>query len=324
MSAADTLLEIKDLSLRFHSYKSVVKVIEDLHLSMRKGETLGLVGESGSGKSVTALSIMGLIPCPPGEIVSGEIWFESENLFEKSRFEMREMRGRDISMIFQNPMTSLNPVFTVGDQIVTVIRAHQGVNKAHARNRAMEMFVKVGLPDPKPLLKKHPHELSGGMCQRIMIAMALSCEPSLLIADEPTTALDVTTQAQILELMNHLKNEENTSIMLITHDLGVVAKMCEKIAVMYAGKIVEYGDPHHIFKTPGHPYTLGLLSATPIMGKNKERLETIEGNVPNLTVPPEGCRFHPRCEHVMEVCRQEVPKTVESQNGNYVSCHLIR
>jgi oligopeptide/dipeptide ABC transporter ATP-binding protein len=220
-------------------------------------------------------------------------------------------------------MTSLNPVFTVGDQIITVIRAHQRLTREAAGARAMEMFDKVGLPDPRALLKKYPHELSGGMRQRIMIAMALSGQPALLIADEPTTALDVTIQAQILVLMNHLQTDGHTAILMITHDLGVVAKMCEKTAVMYAGKIVEYGKMQTIFKNPQHPYTQGLLAATPVMGQVKEQLATIEGSVADLSNPPQGCRFHPRCEYAMKVCRREVPETIELENEHLVSCHLI-
>lgn len=323
MNPTQSLLEIENLTIRFHSYKSVVQAVEGLHLRMKSGETLGLVGESGSGKSVTALSIMGLIACPPGEIASGQIRFNQENLLAKSKAEMRMLRGKDIAMIFQDPMTSLNPVFTVGDQIIAVIRAHQRLTRKGARAGAMEMFDKVGLPDPRALLKKYPHELSGGMRQRVMIAMALTGQPSLLIADEPTTALDVTIQAQILELMNHLQTDEHTAILMITHDLGVVAKMCEKTAVMYAGKIVEYGKMQNLFKNPQHPYTQGLLAATPVMGQVKEQLATIEGSVADLSNPPQGCRFHPRCEHVMKACRREVPETIEFENEHLVSCHLI-
>jgi len=322
MDTNRNLLEIKDLTVKFFTYKSVVQAIGGLNLQIQKGETLGLVGESGCGKSVTAMSILRLIPIPPGEISSGETWFEGENLLAKSEDEMRRIRGKTISMIFQDPMTSLNPVFSVGDQIVTVIRIHQGVNRSEAIDRAVEMFKLVGLSDPAALLKKYPHELSGGMSQRVMIAMALSCQPRLLIADEPTTALDVTIQAQILSLMKKLKEDVNTSILLITHDLGVVAKMCQKVAVMYAGDVVEYGQLQHIYKNPKHPYTQGLLAATPKIGKTKNRLETIEGNVPDLSNPPEGCLFHPRCPYRKRDCTFGVRKNIEVEKDHVVSCNL--
>jgi oligopeptide/dipeptide ABC transporter ATP-binding protein len=322
MDTNRNLLEIKDLTVKFFAYKSVVQAIGGLNLQIQKGETFGLVGESGCGKSVTAMSILRLIPIPPGEISSGEIWFEGENLLAKSEDEMRRIRGKTISMIFQDPMTSLNPVFSVGDQIVTVIRIHQGVNRSEAIDRAVEMFKLVGLSDPAELLKKYPHELSGGMSQRVMIAMALSCQPRLLIADEPTTALDVTIQAQILSLMKKLKEDVNTSILLITHDLGVVAKMCQKVAVMYAGDVVEYGQLPHIYKNPKHPYTQGLLAATPKIGKTKNRLETIEGNVPDLSNPPEGCLFHPRCLYRKRDCTFGVRKNIEVEKDHVVSCNL--
>ncbi len=322
MDTNRNLLEIKDLTVKFFTYKSVVQAIGGLNLQIQKGETLGLVGESGCGKSVTAMSILRLIPIPPGEISSGEIWFEGENLLTKSEDEMRRIRGKTISMIFQDPMTSLNPVFSVGDQIVTVIRIHQGVNRSEAIDRAVEMFILVGLSDPAALLKKYPHELSGGMSQRVMIAMALSCQPRLLIADEPTTALDVTIQAQILSLMKKLKEDVNTSILLITHDLGVVAKMCQKVAVMYAGDVVEYGQLQHIYKNPKHPYTQGLLAATPKIGKTRNRLETIEGNVPDLSNLPEGCLFHPRCPYQKRDCTFSVRKNIEVKKDHVVSCNL--
>lgn len=322
MDTNRNLLEIKDLTVKFFTYKSVVQAIGGLNLQIQKGETLGLVGESGCGKSVTAMSILRLIPIPPGEISSGEIWFEGENLLTKSEDEMRRIRGKTISMIFQDPMTSLNPVFSVGDQIVTVIRIHQGVNRSEAIDRAVEMFILVGLSDPAALLKKYPHELSGGMSQRVMIAMALSCQPRLLIADEPTTALDVTIQAQILSLMKKLKEDVNTSILLITHDLGVVAKMCQKVAVMYAGDVVEYGQLQHIYKNPKHPYTQGLLAATPKIGKTRNRLETIEGNVPDLSNLPEGCLFHPRCPYQKRDCTFGVRKNIEVEKDHVVSCNL--
>ncbi|MEK6195079.1 MAG: ABC transporter ATP-binding protein [Deltaproteobacteria bacterium] len=322
MNSHPILLDIKDLIIHFSVYKSVVKALQGISLTMHKGETLGIVGESGCGKSVTASSILQLIPCPPGKIVSGEIWFEGENILAKSDDEMRKIRGKTISMIFQDPMTALNPVFTVGDQIVTVIRFHQHVGKKEARARAIDMLNLVGLSEPAATLKKYPHEMSGGMSQRVMIAMALSCRPSLLIADEPTTALDVTVQAQILDLMKDLKKEIDTSIMLITHDLGVIAKMCENVAVMYAGRIVEYGSLRHIFKNPGHPYTQGLLSSTLKLGEKKDRLEIIEGNVPDLSQLPPGCLFNPRCAQAKAICRRDIPGTVEIEKGHVMTCHL--
>jgi oligopeptide/dipeptide ABC transporter ATP-binding protein len=322
MNYMPELLKIKDLKIHFHGYKRIVKAIQGVNLTMRKGETLGLVGESGCGKSVTVSSIMQLIPCPPGQIVSGEIWFEGENILTKNENEMREIRGKTISMIFQDPMTALNPVFTVGDQIETIIRLHQRVGRKEARNRAVEMFNVVGLSDPSSTLKKYPHEMSGGMCQRSMIAMALSCKPSLLLADEPTTALDVTVQAQILNLMRNLKKDIDTSIMLITHDLGVIAKMCENVAVMYAGRIVEYGTLYHIFKNAKHPYTQGLLLSTLKLGEEKDRLEIIEGSVPDLSNLPSGCLFNPRCAHAIDICSSEVPEITEVEKNHIVACHL--
>lgn len=322
MKSNPILLDIKDLIIHFSVYKSVVKALHGISLTMHKGETLGIVGESGCGKSVTASSILQLIPCPPGKIVSGEIWFEGENILTKNENEMRKIRGKTISMIFQDPMTALNPVFTVGDQIVTVIRFHQHVGRKEARARAIDMLNLVGLSEPAATLKKYPHEMSGGMSQRVMIAMALSCRPSLLIADEPTTALDVTVQAQILDLMKSLKKEIDTSIMLITHDLGVIAKMCENVAVMYAGRIVEYGSLRHIFKNPGHPYTQGLLSSTLKLGEKKDRLEIIEGNVPDLSQLPPGCLFNPRCAQAKAICQRDIPGTVEIEKGHVMTCHL--
>ena len=317
------LLDIRNLHVHFHTYKAVVKAIQGVDLHMRRGETLGLVGESGCGKSVTAASILRLIPTPPGEIVAGEILFEGQNILTKNTRQMREIRGQTISMIFQDPMTSLNPVFTVGDQIRTVIRLHRNLNKAEVVARAAEMFTRVGLSDPVATMRKYPHELSGGMCQRVMIAMALSCEPALLIADEPTTALDVTVQAQILHLMHKLKEQLDTAIMLITHDLGVIARMCQQVAVMYAGRIVEYGSLAHIFKNPRHPYTRGLLASTPKIGEGKERLETIEGHVPDLSNLPPGCLFGPRCDQFREQCREHVPAKVEVEKDHMVACHRV-
>ncbi len=316
------LLQIRNLHIHFHTYKSVVKAVQGINLDVKRGKTLGLVGESGCGKSVTASSVLQLLPSPPAKIVSGEIFFDGEDLLEKSEKQMRGIRGRSISMIFQDPMSSLNPVFSVGDQIKTVIRTHQKQSRGEVLEMATEMLNLVGLPDPVDTLQKFPHELSGGMCQRIMIAMALVCKPALLIADEPTTALDVTVQAQILKLLNDLKDELDTSILLITHDVGVVAQMCQYVAVMYAGHIVEYGTTRHIFKNPRHPYTLGLMVSAPRIGKVKDHLEAIEGYVPDLGNLPLGCPFAPRCDQAKNECQQSVPGMREVEKGHFAACCL--
>jgi oligopeptide/dipeptide ABC transporter ATP-binding protein len=282
-----------------------------------------VVGESGCGKSVTALSIMGLIPKPPGEIAGGEILFEGKNLLEFDEARMRRIRGNDISMIFQEPMTSLNPVFTIGDQIDEAILLHQGVGKDEAKRRTIEMLDLVGIPAPEQRYGEYPHQLSGGMRQRVMIAMSLSCNPKLLIADEPTTALDVTVQAQILELIKKLQKEFNMGMMMITHDLGVIAEVCDRVAVMYGGKIVEYADVDSIFHRPRHPYTIGLLRSIPRLGENVERLATIEGTVPSPTHWPKGCHFSTRCEWADDLSRNDEPQLVEVHNGHWVACWHI-
>ena len=317
----NTLLEIKGLKTYFYTFDGVVKALDGVDLAVYKDETLGIVGETGCGKSITSLSVLNLVP-PPGKVEEGEIWFEGEDLLTKSEKAMRDVRGRRISMIFQNPTSSLNPVFTVGDQLTTVLRTHQDLDKQQLRHKAIEMLHTVKLPDADRMLSKYPHELSGGMLQRVMIGMALSCQPRLLIADEPTTALDVTIQAQILKLMRDLKRKMRTSIVLITHDLGVVAKVCQRVAVMYAGAFVEIGDLRVIFKKPSHPYTRGLLRTIPRLGHKRERLDTIQGRVPNLIHPPPGCRFHPRCSQAMEVCRQTRPAMTQVGAGQQVACHL--
>ncbi len=317
----NTLLEIKGLKTYFYTFDGVVKALDGVDLAVYEDETLGIVGETGCGKSITSLSILNLVP-PPGKVEAGEIWFEGENLLAKSEKAMRDVRGRRISMIFQNPTSSLNPVFTIGDQLTTVLRTHQDLDKQQLRHKAIEMLHTVKLPDADRMLSKYPHELSGGMLQRVMIGMALSCQPRLLIADEPTTALDVTIQAQILKLMRDLKRKMRTSIVLITHDLGVVAKVCQRVAVMYAGAFVEIGDLRVIFKKPSHPYTRGLLRTIPRLGHKRERLDTIQGRVPNLIHPPPGCRFHPRCSQAMEVCRQTRPAMTQVGTGQQVACHL--
>lgn len=317
------LLEVKDLKTYFFTHEGTVKAVDGINLKVNKGETLGLVGESGCGKSVTALSIMRLIPSPPGKVVGGKIHFEGKNLLELDEKEMRKIRGRKISMIFQEPMTSLDPMFTIGDEIAEVIKLHQGLNKDEARKKAIESLKMVGMPDPEKRINEYPHELSGGMRQRAMIAMALSCNPALLIADEPTTALDVTIQAQILRLIDELRKKFGTSVLLITHDLGVIAETCDNVAVMYAGHIVEHTDVKTLFRNPLHPYTKGLMKSIPRLDIDAERLEIIRGLVPNLLNMPPGCPFHPRCNFCSEICTKELPKLAEAEKNHLVRCHLV-
>jgi oligopeptide/dipeptide ABC transporter ATP-binding protein len=311
---------VRNLKTYFYIEDGVVPAVDGVSFSVSERETLGIVGESGCGKSVTSLSIMRLIPIPPGRFLDGEILFEGEDLLRKTKAEMRTIRGNRISMIFQEPMTSLNPVFTIGDQIMEAIMLHQRVNRADAKTKTIEMLRMVGIPSPGRRIGEYPHQMSGGMRQRVMIAMALSCNPKLLIADEPTTALDVTIQAQILNLMKRLKEELGMVIMLITHDLGVVADIANKVVVMYAGKIVEAADTLTIFKNPHHPYTIGLLGSIPKLHENRDRLQVVEGNVPNPFGIPTGCRFHPRCSSVMDVCEKEEPALVEVEAGHQVRC----
>ncbi len=318
------LLRVKDLKTYFFTHDGTVKAVDGINLKVSKGETLGLVGESGCGKSVTALSIMRLIPNPPGKIVGGEIHFEGKNLLELNEKEMRKIRGRKISMIFQEPMTSLDPMFTIGDEIAEVIRLHQGLKKDEARKKAIESLKTVGMPDPEKRINEYPHELSGGMRQRAMIAMALSCNPTLLIADEPTTALDVTIQAQILRLIDELRKKFGTSVLLITHDLGVIAETCDNVAVMYAGHIVEHTDANTLFRNPLHPYTKGLMKSIPRLDVDTKRLEIIKGLVPTLLDMPSGCPFHPRCNFCSEGCTKELPKLIEVEKNHLVRCHLVR
>jgi peptide/nickel transport system ATP-binding protein/oligopeptide transport system ATP-binding protein len=316
---------VKDLHTYFHTYDGVVKAVDGVDFCVRKGEALGLVGESGCGKSVTALSILRLIQQPPGRIVKGQILFDGQNLLDLTQDEMRHIRGNRISMIFQEPMTSLNPVYTIGDQISESIRLHQGLSRTDAMNLSVEMLKKVVIPDPEKRIKEYPHQLSGGMRQRVMIAIALSCGPSLLIADEPTTALDVTIQAQILSLMNQLKDETHASVLLITHDLGVIAKMVQSVAVMYTGKIVEYADVIELFDNPKHPYTLGLMDSIPRMDipvAEDKMLRTIPGVVPSLLDLPPGCPFQARCPEAFDKCARENPSLVERGTGHLVRCWL--
>ena len=317
------LLKVNKLKTYFFTHEGIVKAVDGVSFTVKQGETLGIVGESGSGKSVTALSIMRLIPQPPGKIVSGDIIFEGKNLCTLTEREIRKIRGSKISMIFQEPMTSLDPVFTIGHEIIETILLHQNVTKKEARERAIKMLEVVGIPDAHKQLQNYPHELSGGMRQRIMIAMALSCNPQLLIADEPTTALDVTIQAQILRLMNDLKKEFNTSVLMITHDLGVISEMCDYVAVMYAGHIVEYADIYTLFEKPLHPYTKGLNRSIPRMDKNKQTLETIKGIVPNLLHLPPGCPFNSRCDYAFEKCFKELPELIEIEKNHLIKCHLV-
>ena len=319
-----TLLEIKNLKTHFFTHEGTVKAVDGVSFKINQGETLGIVGESGSGKSVTALSVMRLIPHPPGKIVGGEIYFEGKDLLKLDDKEIRKMRGKKISMIFQEPMTSLDPVFTIGHEIGEVIQLHQGSSKEEARKKSIEILKVVGIPDVEKRIDNYPHELSGGMRQRVMIAMALSCNPTLLIADEPTTALDVTIQAQILRLINDLKDKFGASVMLITHDLGVIAEMCDNVAVMYAGNIVEYTDVYTLFNNPLHPYTKGLNKSMPRMNVEAEHLDVIPGMVPNLLDLPSGCPFHPRCDLSFKKCVEEMPELIEIENSHLVRCHLIK
>ncbi|MCI0343127.1 MAG: ABC transporter ATP-binding protein [Planctomycetales bacterium] len=324
MSGNDVLLEIRDLRTYFHTEDGVAKAVDGVSYKIHRGETLGVVGESGCGKSVTALSVLRLVPDPPGKIVGGEILFGGRNLLTLSEPEMRRIRGNEISMIFQEPMTSLNPVFTVGYQIMEAIVLHQGKSWKDARPLAIELLQKVGIPSPETRVDEYPHQMSGGMKQRVMIAMALSCRPKLLIADEPTTALDVTIQAQILDLLNALRRELGMSVLLITHNLGVVAEMADHIAVMYAGKIVEYTTSAELFRDPRHPYTLGLFRSIPRLGVKRDRLDVIPGIVPNPIDFPSGCRFRTRCDRTEEKCAAQEPPLREVAPGHFVACWPVQ
>jgi oligopeptide/dipeptide ABC transporter ATP-binding protein len=369
---AETILQIRNLKTYFYTYAGVVRALEGIDLDIYKGETIGLVGETGCGKSVTSLSIMRLVPDPPGRIVGGEIIFKGEDLLKKSEEQMQRIRGSQITMVFQDPMTFINPVLTVGDQVTEVITLHQDLAreavqtkideiqeqiaridpsspdrqrlmervkeleaiKEHppkpskreirkaALHRTIEVLKLVQLPDPEKVVKQYPHELSGGMRQRVIIAMALSCNPDLLIADEPTTSLDVTIQAQILALLSELKKKIGASILIITHDMGIVAETCDRVGVMYAGNIVEASETKALFKKPLHPYTQGLLRAIPKLHEDVKELEIIPGSVPNLIHPPSGCRFHPRCTFKMDICDKEFPPVVEIEPGHSVACYL--
>ena len=316
------LLDVQHLVTSFTSDKVKTVAVEDVSFQVHEGETVGIVGESGSGKSVTSMSVMRLIEAPSGKIESGKIMFEGKNLLELSEKEMQKVRGHDISMIFQEPTTSLNPTKLCGDQIAESIIIHQGKSKDEAHKMAVEMLRLVGIPLPEQRAREYPHQLSGGMRQRVMIAIALSCSPKLLIADEPTTALDVTNQAQILKLMRDLKEKMGMSIMLITHDLGVVAEMSEKVIVMYLGKIVEEAEAVELFKNPKHPYTMGLMKSIPTLATPKGKLYTIEGFIATADNKPSGCGFHPRCPYAMEICKTKTPEFTYLENGHRYACHL--
>jgi oligopeptide transport system ATP-binding protein len=317
------LLDVKNLKTSFYTHVGEVQAVRGVSFGLDKGEALGIVGESGSGKSVTSMSIMKLIQFP-GKIKEGEIVFKGENLVNADKKKMMSIRGNEIAMIFQDPMTSLNPVYTVGNQIIEAIVRHQGLSKAEARKKAIEMLTLVGIPSPETRVDNYPHEFSGGMRQRAMIAIALSCQPDLLIADEPTTALDVTIQAQILELMKDLKDKVNTSIILITHDLGVVADVCSRIIVMYGGLVMEEGTSKDIFYNPKHPYTMGLLKSVPRMDDTeKKRLIPIEGSPPDLVKPPKGCPFAARCDYCMKICLEEIPPYFQIDEGHRSACWLL-
>jgi len=321
LSSVEPILQINDLRTSFFIDRGEVKAVDGVTLDVPKGKTLGVVGESGCGKSVMALSILQLLE-EPGKVVGGEIFFNNENLLQKSEKEMRDIRGNNISMIFQEPMTSLNPVYTIGEQISESYRVHQNMNKKEAYQKSLEMLRLVGIPSPEKRLHQYPYELSGGMRQRVMIAMALACRPDLLIADEPTTALDVTIQAQILELIKDLQAKLHMSVIIITHDLGIVAETCDRVAVMYCGNIVEQADAEELFERPRHPYTAGLFNSLPRHDQEKEELEAILGYVPSPIEMPQGCRFSPRCTYAEEICRQQNPDLKKLDNNRAVRCWI--
>ena len=319
---SEPLLTVRDLKTFFRTDGGVARAVDGVSFTLKKGETLGLVGESGCGKSVTSLSVMRLVPEPPGEIVSGDIRFNGRNLLSLDEAALQGVRGNDIAMIFQEPMTSLNPVFTCGDQIDEAVMLHQGLGRRAARAITVDMLNLVGIPDPDQRANEYPHQLSGGMRQRVMIAMALCCNPELLIADEPTTALDVTIQAQILELLDRLQREFGMAVLMITHNLGVIAEVADRVAVMYAGKIVETGTVDEIFANPQHPYTRGLLESIPKLNEEKSRLSVIPGTVPDATRFPAGCRFAPRCSLAEDVCEAEEPRLEPTSGGRFVACWM--
>ena len=312
------LLDIQDLSIQYETEGGIVHAVEHLNLTLEHGENLGFVGETGAGKTTTALGIMGLIPNPPGRIAGGKIFFEGEDLLKKNERQMRDIRGGKIAMIFQDPMTSLNPVMTVDKQIAEMVLLHNDLSEQQALERAVEMLEMVGIK--KERAHDFPHQFSGGMKQRVVIAIALACNPILLIADEPTTALDVTIQAQVLELMHELRRKINTSLIMITHDLGIVAEMCDKVAIMYAGRVVEYASTEALYNRPAHPYTEGLFNSIPDIDRDEEELKVIQGLLPDPTNLPSGCSFHPRCPYAIDSCSKDMPPMVEIEAGHFVAC----
>ena len=320
----DVLLEVKNLHTYFFTDNGVVKSVEGVNFDLKKGSTLGIVGESGSGKSVTALSIMSLLSGTTGKVVDGSILLEGRNLVDLNDEEKRKLRGKEIAMIFQEPMTSLNPVLTVGEQITEAIIEHLKISKSEAIERTIKILEEISIPRAEKIINEYPFQLSGGMRQRVMIAMALVCNPKILIADEPTTALDVTIQAQILDLIVRLKEIAGTSVIFITHDLGVVAEVCDEVIVMYCGRVVESGDVFSLFKNPKHPYTKGLINSIPKLGEHVEILESIPGNVPNPKYMPHGCKFEPRCIHAMDICKEEEPPYFNYPNGQSSRCWLCK
>ena len=315
------LLEIKGLTIRYVTRENVVRAVNGIDLSIGESKTLGFVGETGAGKTTTALGIMKLVPNPPGKIVSGEILYNGRDILKMSDSEIRKIRGNEISMIFQDPMSALNPVIRIGEQVAEAIRLHSNCSNAEARRKSLQMLETVGIQPSRSI--EYPHQFSGGMKQRVVIAMALACNPKLLIADEPTTALDVTIQAQVLDLMNNLKKEYKTSMLLITHDLGIVAETCDEVAIMYAGEIVEYGQLEHIFDNAKHPYTIGLFGSIPSLTKDVDRLSPIQGLMPDPTDLPDGCKFQSRCDHVCDACRKKAPEYAEIEPGHFVRCTRV-
>ncbi|MDQ0350476.1 peptide/nickel transport system ATP-binding protein [Alkalibacillus filiformis] len=319
---SDVILELEDLHTHFFTDSGEIPAVDGVSFKVHKGEVVGVVGESGCGKSVTSLSIMQLVPSPPGKIVSGQINFKGENLAQATEKRMRQVRGNEISMIFQEPMTSLDPLYTIGNQLIEAIRMHRKMSKKEAKRKAIDMLNLVGIPRPSEVVDEYPHQLSGGMRQRVMIAMAMSCDPEVLIADEPTTALDVTIQAQILDLMRGLNKEHNTGILLITHDLGIVAEMCDRVVVMYAGQVVEEGSVREILKDPKHPYTKGLIRSLPKIHEKEQKLYSIPGTVPKVSMEHVGCRFAPRCEYTFDRCFSDDPELYETDVERRSRCFL--
>ncbi len=321
--ARPIVLDVKDLKTYFYTRRGIAKAVDGVSFQLHQGETLGLVGESACGKSVTALSLIRLVPQPAGRIVGGEVVFQGEDLLQKPEREMRDIRGKQIAMILQDPMTSLDPVFTIGDQVGEPIRFHQPENRKNVLERVVEMLRAVKIPAPEIRVREYPHQMSGGMRQRIVAAMAISCTPQLLIADEPTTSLDVTIQAQLLKLLNELKTQSQLAMIIITHDFGIVARVCDRVAIMYAGRIVETADVHTVFKSPRHPYTQALIGSVPKVGARVARLYSIDGQPPDVRAIPPGCPFAPRCSQAMDICREKYPETTVVGDGHLVNCWLM-